>query len=195
MSVRAEFARKAIHLATAVLPIAWAFEVISTAQLRALLSAALAVAFAVEILRRRIGSAQHRFEALVGPLLRGHEHAALTGATWLALAMTLVVWVAPPAAALAALWAAAVGDASAALVGRSVGAWRGLPPGRKSIAGSIAAIVSTALGCAWLVPTSWGIALALGAVAALAEYPRRPGDDNLRVALAVALAAVALGLR
>jgi len=194
-ALRSEFARKALHLATAALPIAWAQGWIATPALRTLLTAALAVALGIEALRRWHGASAAAFVAAVGWMLRPHESGRLTGATWLALAMTGVVWLAPPRAALAALWAAAVGDASAALVGRAVAAWRGLSSERKSSAGFAAALVATALGCRLLVGTTWPIAIALGAVAALAEWPRRPFDDNLRVALAVAIAATALGLR
>lgn len=194
-ALRSEFARKALHLATAALPVSWAQGCIATPALRALLTAALAVALGIEVVRRWHGASAAAFVAAVGWMLRPHEARHLTGATWLALAMTGVVWFAPPRAALAALWAAAVGDASAAIVGRAVAAWRGRSAEQKSIAGFSAALVATALGCHFLVGTTWPIAVALGAVAALAEWPRRPFDDNLRVALAVALAATALGLR
>lgn len=194
-ALRAEFARKAIHLGTAALPIAWAAELVSTYQLRIVLTAAVVVALGIEALRRWSPAAGRRFTALVGQLLRPHERTAVTGATWLAIAMAGVVWIAPGRAALAALWAAAVGDASAAIVGRSLSAQRGRPAGRKSWQGSAAAFVSTALGAAWLASATWPVALTLGGVAALAEFPRGPLDDNLRVATAVALAATALGLR
>lgn len=195
-TLRAELARKALHLGTAALPIAWAFDVVDAAQLRLALTAAVAVALSIEALRARSPRAAELFRSSVGAMLRRHESTRLTGATWLALAMAGVVWLAPPPAALAALWAAAVGDATAALAGLSLASWRGVAPdGRKSLAGSLAALLSTALGCLWLVAASWPVALTLGVVAALAEWPRRPLDDNLRVAVAVALAAVALGLR
>jgi dolichol kinase len=193
--LRAELLRKALHLGTATLPVVWAAGLITTSQLRLVLAAAVAVALVIEAARRAVPGIARAFTATVGGLLRGHEHTAITGATWLAIAMAGVVWLAQPRAALAALWAAAVGDASAALVGRGLGARRGRPGGQKSWQGSAAAAVSTALGCVWLAAVTWPQALVLGGVAALAEYPRRPFDDNLRVAAAVALAATALGLR
>lgn len=193
--LRRELARKTLHLGTAVLPVAWAQGWITAPALRATLSAAVVVALGVELLRRRHAAFAAAFAASVGWMLRTHEDRRLTGATWLAIAMATVVWLAPMPAALAALWAAAVGDASAALVGRLVAARRGIVAERKSLAGSVAALLTTALGCRVLVATSWPVALALGAVAAAAERPRRPLDDNLRITIAVALAAVALGLR
>lgn len=107
--------------------------------------------------------------------------------------MCLVVWAVPMRSALVALWAAAVGDASGALVGRSVQAWRGRGAG-KSLTGTLAVGVATAAGALWLAGLTPAIAAVLGAVAAVAERPRRPLDDNLRVALAVALAAMLVGV-
>jgi dolichol kinase len=192
---RAEALRKALHAGTAVLPVAWAQGWIDTASLRALLSAAAVAALAVESLRSRPGVVRRAFTQALAPLLRAHEARRLTGATWLALAMCAVAWLVPGHAATAALWAAAVGDASAAVVGRAAAA-RGLAvAGRKSWAGSVAALTTTAAGVWWLTPAAPLVAVALGAVAAAAERPRGPVDDNLRIALAVAAAATALGLR
>jgi dolichol kinase len=111
------------------------------------------------------------------------------------MAMAIVLWVAPLYAAIAALWAAAVGDAAAAVVGRSVGRWRKRVGPGKTSAGSLAAVVVTALGVLWLTPASPTLATVLGVVAAAAERPTAPLDDNLRIAFAVAFAASVLGLR
>lgn len=195
-SLRGELARKAVHLATAALPVAWAQGVLTAQAVRTSLSAAVVVALGVEAVRRWHGRSAELFTSTVGWMLRPHEGRHLTGATWLAAAMAACAWFAPQPAAIAALWAAAVGDASAAVVGRSLAARRGTAhDAGKSLIGSAAAAASTALGCRWLVGASWPVATALGIIAALAEWPRRPLDDNLRVAAAVAIAAVAFGLR
>lgn len=196
---RAELTRKALHAGTAVLPIAWAHGWITTSALRALLTATALTALLVEWRRRHAGWLQRQFDTTLAALLRAHERERLTGATWLALAMCLVVWCAPHAAAVAALWAAAVGDAAAALVGRGVQrlglvAARADGP-RKTWVGSAAALLSTALGVWWLTPATPWLAAGLGLVAAVAERPRRPLDDNLRIAFAVAVAASLMGLR
>ena len=162
--------------------------------MRALLLGALAVALVVELLRLQVRAVSRLFMRAVGPLLRGSEQRRLSGATTLALAMTLVVLLAPARAALVALWAAAVGDASAAIVGRAVQAARGVSGG-KSAVGSLALVLATAAGAAWLAGVPPTLALALGCAAGLAEWPRWPLDDNLRVATATAVAAVLLGVR
>ncbi len=195
LSFRRELARKAIHLATALLPIAWSFGWIGRPAVLSLLSAGVLVALATEAARHRGGAFAARFDARFGALLRSHETRRICGATWLALGMWMAVALAPPAAAICALWAGAVGDATAAIAGRAANAWRRARGAGKSLVGSAAGALATAMGVLWLSPASWGEALLLGAVAALAEWPSRLGDDNLRVVLAVALAATLLGVR
>lgn len=193
LPLRAEVARKALHIATAALPVGLSFGWSNQQTLRVTLTVAAVFALVIEGFRRSLPTFARAFASAFGSLLRTHERRTITGATWLALAMAVVLWVAPLYAAIAALWAAAVGDAAAAVVGRSVRGARS--NGGKTIAGSLAALVATALGVLWLTPGSLPVALALGAVAAIAERPTVPLDDNLRIAFAVALAAVVLGLR
>lgn len=194
-TLRGELARKSIHLATAILPISWAYGLVTALQVRTALGATVLVALAVEFARHRGGSFGRGFSARLGAMLRVHEAHALSGATWLAIGMWGAAMLAPVPAAIAALWAAAVGDAAAALVGRSVQRLRVRAAGSKSLSGSAAAALVSSGGILWLTPATLPVAAALGAVTALAEWPARPGDDNVRVALAVAAAAVLLGLR
>lgn len=190
-----EVARKSIHLATAALPIAWSFAFVSAVQVRVALAVAVLVALSVEFARYRGEAFGAAFTARLGGMLRVHERTSLSGATWLAIGMWGAAMLAPINAAIAALWAAAVGDAAAGLVGRGVQRLRHRPSNRKSVIGSVAAALAAALGIFWLTPTTLGVAAALGGVTALAEWPSRPGDDNVRVAFAVAAAAVLFGLR
>ncbi len=195
LPLRAEVARKAVHVATAALPIGLAFGWGQLAQARFALTAAATLALLVELLRFRSTQFRAGFDAAFASLLRPHERTRLTGATWLAIAMAAVLWFAPLAAAVAALWAAAVGDAAAALIGRGFARWRGSIGTGKSIAGSLAALLATAGGVYWLTSATVTMALILGSVAAVAERPSWNLDDNLRITLAVALAASAIGLR
>jgi dolichol kinase len=204
-ALRAEAARKALHLLSAAVPLAWAFALVPTAVVRIGLGAALAMAGIVEWLRRLSPAFRARFLERFGPLLRSHEAHHITGATWLAGVMCLAVWVFPRSAAIVALWAAAVGDAMAALVGRLAAARSdsapitsravdlpptvAIPPARKTLAGSVACMASTAAGAVWLAHAPLPAALGIGAAAAVAEWPRFAMDDNLRVGLAAGAAA------
>lgn len=193
-ALRRELARKAVHLASVALPVGWAYGVLSPDTLFALLTAALAVAVLVEGARHLSPAVARAFSTLLGTLLRPHERVELTGATWLAAAMLGAVVILPPRAGIIALWAAAAADGLASVVGRLVTYWRRRPVGGKTIVGSITCAVVTMTGALWLAGTTWPIAAAIGAVTALAERPRGPLDDNIRVALAAGIAAWGLGV-
>jgi dolichol kinase len=97
---------------------------------------------------------------------------------------------APLAAAIAATWAGAVGDASAAVIGK---AWRRARGGDgKTLAGSAACLLATAGGAWWLAGFTAPMAVVLGLVAASVERPAVALDDNVRVTAGTALAAVLL---
>lgn len=173
---------------SAIFPVAWALDWVDAATLRWILTLLLAVALVVEGARHLSPWAAKQFARAVGTLVRPHELAGLTGATWLALAMLLSVIVFPATAAIAALWGAAVGDASAAIVGRAFSSG-----GQKTVLGSAACLVATALGVWWLTPLGITPALGVGLAAAIVERPKMALDDNLRVALGAGLAAWGLG--
>lgn len=196
VTLRHEVARKAIHLASAVVPVAYAAG-LRRDVLAALLGGALVVALAVEVTRRRVARVREPFERAVGDLLRPHERSRVSGATWMALAYLLAVALFPRPVAVAAMLAVALGDAAAAVVGRWAGARRAARTGAgagagadaaaapgKTWAGTVACAVATALGALLVARLAPGAALACAIAAALAERPRGPLDDNVRVALA-----------
>jgi len=191
---RAEAIRKTIHFGAVIWPIAWAYGWLATNQMRAIAAALFVSAAAIELLRRNSPRAQEHFVRVFGSLLRPHERGAITGATWGAFSMLVVVFALPAAAAQVALWAAAAGDGSGAVVGRLWQRARGVRATGKTIAGSVGVLVATALGVAWLVDAAAIVALAIGTAAAIAEHPRAPLDDNVRVTFVAGLAAWGLGV-
>ena len=122
------------------------------------------------------------FDASLGPLLRAHEAKALSGATWLVIALLVTALVFPRDIAIAAMAAVAVGDAAAAIVGRALTRHRGEG---KTLAGSVACFAASAFTARAIAHFAWPEAAIAGILAAIAERPRRPLDDNLRIALAV----------
>lgn len=186
---RAALARNAIHLSVALLPVLWMAALIETSTVRALVAAATVVALLVEVARWRLPAVQRRFVDLFGPLLKAQEQRRLTGATWFAIAICIAVFLLPPVPARVALWAGATGDAAAAIVG---GWWqrrRGSQASQKSLVGSAACLALAALGASWLGTATLLLALAIGAATAIAEWPDRFGDDNLRVTLVAGVTA------
>lgn len=171
----------------------WAVGVLSPEMLRLLLTLAFATAALIEGARHLSSRAARLFDATFAPLLRPHERTGLTGATWLAAAMLGALIIFPSVPAVIALWAVAAGDGAASVVGR-LATRSGAPRGGKTFAGSTTCALVTALGASWLGAASWPVALAIGALTALAERPRGPLDDNLRVAAAAGIAAWAFGV-
>jgi dolichol kinase len=183
LALHRELSRKAIHLLSAAAPLAYAGGLHRTALIAAL-GAAAVIAIAVEVARRTSTAIQRRLDRAVGELFRAHEHASVTGATWLVLALLGAALLLPRPLAIATMWAVAVGDPAAALVGRTVGQMR-FRPGGKSLEGALSCLAITFAGALLIagLPVSW--AAVAGLTAALAEWPNRPFDDNVRVAVAV----------
>lgn len=148
----------------------------------------------VEGARHLSTRAARLFDAMFASLLRPHEQAGITGATWLAIAMLGAMLVFPPGPAVVALWAVAAGDGAASVVGRLAAQRRATPRAGKTIAGSLACAIVTAAGAHWLTDATPLVAGAIGALAALAERPRGPLDDNLRIVVAAGIAAWAFGV-
>jgi len=197
-----ELARKSIHMGSAVVPVAYAAG-LPRRVLVVGLAALLAVALVVEVARFRSTRARVWFARVVGALLREHEHDRWSGATWMLASYLLATLLFPRAVAVAAMLAVALGDASAAVVGRWVagrGATRAATQPatqpathavvrRKTWAGSAACAVVTAAGALWIAGLGPAASVAAALAAAAAERPAVALDDNVRVALASGLAA------
>jgi dolichol kinase len=175
-------ARKGLHLLSAAFPLGYSLGISRTVVLWTLF-AVLGIAAVVELARARSGYARSLFDARLGTLLREHERNGLSGATWLILALFVTTVVFPKDVAIAAMSAVCLGDAFAAIIGRVSNPWR--TPDRKSFAGSSACFTVSAIAAYVMAEFPWRDALLSGVLAAAAEHPRRPMDDNFRIALAV----------
>jgi dolichol kinase len=183
--LRLELARKAIHLATGVVPIAYAAGV-PRRWVLLVLGALCAAAVAGEVARVHHARVGALFARTVGALFREHERDRWSGATWLALAHLAAALLFPRAIAVAAMWGVSVGDAAGAIVGHALGRTRpGGGRSRKSLEGSAACLAATLAGALLVARLSpWESALAAVAATA-AEWPSRPLDDNIRIVAAV----------
>lgn len=183
LTVRRELARKTLHLLWAVVPIAYSLGAPRRMVVAGLIAAS-ACAIIVELVRTRSIHARAVFDRATGLLLREHEHLRWSGATWLLLSFLAVALLFEAPIAIAAMWAVAVGDASAAIVGRIFGRWR-IGRSLKSVEGSIACAITTAAGASVLAHLATGTSVIAGIIAAVAEWPARPFDDNVRIGMAV----------
>jgi dolichol kinase len=181
LTLKREIARKSLHITSAAVPIAYAMG-LQRPLVIWVLALALGVAGVVEVARIQSTRARAVFDARLGRLLREHEWRGPSGATWLIVALLLAAVSFPRDVAIAAMCAVALGDAAAAIVGRAVP--RKVAAG-KSFSGSTACFVATTFSTYAIAQLTWPEALLAGILAAFAERPRRPLDDNLRVAIAV----------
>lgn len=187
IAFRHELGRKAIHLASAAFPLAYAWW-LSREQMLVVLTAASTFAIVVEIGRRGRTRAAALFERTIGPMLRAHERTRAVGATWMLLSFLILVAVGPKAVAIAAMCAVSFGDAVAALVGRSVGRVR-LGVSGKTLEGAAACLLASWAAAHWIALLSPPVATIAALAATAAEIPDGPGDDNARVAFLTAAAA------
>jgi dolichol kinase len=193
-SFRRELARKAIHLSSAAVPVFLALRGDHTFAVL-VLGILAAIAVLVEVARATSPLVEARFEMLFRPLLRVHESRHLTGATWLLGAMFGAVLLFPRNVAIAATWAAAVGDTAAALVGMRFGRHRSRRDG-KSMEGSVACLLATFAGALLLARFDIVSALLVAVSAAVAERLPWPRDDNMRIIAVVGVTAlIAAALR
>jgi dolichol kinase len=187
LSLRREVARKALHLVFVVVPVAYAFG-LPRGYLVTALGVASAVAVVIELARTWHAPTRERFVRWVGTLLREHEHARWSGATWMVLSMLALAALAPRGVAVAAMWAISAGDAAAALVGRAFERrGGGQRVAGKTIRGSAACFVVTLAGALLLARLSLVESVVAAALATAAERPRGWVDDNVRIAAVVAL--------
>jgi dolichol kinase len=183
MTYANEVRRKLIHLAASVFPLIYAG--IDRPAMLWLVTVLVALLLVLDVGRIYSASLNTVATRILGPVLRGTESRALTGATWMAIAGLLCVLLFPKWIAIVAFLFVSVSDALAALIGRRFGR----TPGRKTPIGSAAFLVS-ALLIALSILRQHPLAAAAGAVVAtFAERTRvRVGqftvDDNLAIALA-----------
>ncbi len=189
--VRREVYRKTLHTASIALPLfVW---LVPRAVALAVLVSLVLVALLVEVARKRSRWARYHFLRRTRTLLRPRERRGLAGATYMAIAYTLAVFLFPKPVAVAAMLYNGLGDAAAALVGRRWGRlriWRG-----KSLEGAVAGLVVMLLIGVLLPGIPPGAAVVGAVTAALLELADLPPDDNLWVTLGGAVGLwVGLGL-
>ncbi len=178
--------RKGIHLLANVVPVGLMLGPWGVRFFRVALPALVGIAVLAELLRSRSPGFRRWFHHLVGGWMKPEERHGLriTGATWLLVSATLLVWTLPPSRAALALFMASLADPVAALVGLRWGTHR---LGARSLEGSLAFLLTGGLVSLWFpqIPASVKIMAVLVATGTEALSP--PPDDNLWVPLACGL--------
>jgi len=182
-----ELKRKAIHLASLSIPIAYYVSPASWGRTweRALLASVI-VSLAIEVFRLHNPRIRIVFRHFFGELLRNHEEASLLGSTYLLIAVLLTIHLFDKPVAVLALAFLILGDTVAAIVGKSIGKTSLL--GGKTLEGSFSCF-AVCYGLTLLMP---GIPFYVGLVGALTatifELLPIPLDDNFRIPLSAGFA-------
>ena len=192
LNFRYEFARKAIHLSSLLIPLIYCR--ISRELALAILTPMAAGFLFVDILKNFVPPISEWYHATFAPMLRHHElqrdRIHLNGATWITLSAFILIAFFPKMIAVTAFAMVSISDTVAALVGKRFGQHRF---GDKSYEGSLAFLVS-AIAIALAIPhllLPAGIVMAVAGTIAEAVVIRIGGfkiDDNITVPLAAALA-------
>ncbi len=187
-----ELARKAIHLASIMIPIIY-FHITKELALMLLVPMFLGF-FAVDLAKMFLKPVAELYYKHFGAMLRPHEldttQRNFNGATYVTLAAVLVVWLFPKMIAIAAFAILILADTAAALVGRKIGK---IKIGAKTLEGSIAFFLLALLVVFVTPKLNPAVGLAIAISATIAElYPIKLGnwsvDDNLSIPLVGATA-------
>lgn len=195
LEYRYEFARKAIHLSSLLIPVIYCS---ISRELALLILIPLTAGFLlVDILKNFIPAVSAWYHGTFGSMLRHHELQRdmlhLNGASWVTLSALILVACFPKMIAIAAFAMLSVSDTMAALVGRKFGRHRFCS---KSLEGSLAFLASSIVVAAIVPVISMpaGIAMSVAGMFAEALEFRIGGfkiDDNITVPLASASTGVA----
>ncbi len=195
LPLRAELARKLIHLFALIIPLGMVMLPHSWAA--TLLAAGAALGVGGDVLRVRSAWFASLIYRIFGSLMRADEkpplgtRPVLNGATWVLLSALLLILLFTPFVAAVSFAIFMIADAAAALVGRRYGTRR-WPWGDRTLTGS-SAFVGVGFVVGVLLPSVTAPkALVLAVVGAFAESLPYPSNDNLRAPLIMACTLVAL---
>lgn len=171
-----ELRRKAFHFATMAIPAGYYFTDRTTALI--VLGALLCAALVVEYARLSHAAMNRLFLRYFGALLRDHEAAGYSAATFLLLSSFLAILVFHKDIAMLALLYAIAGDGMAAVIGRRFGRRKIF---NKTLEGSLACAGTCVLFSLLIPAVPFWIRLAGALVATISETIPMRSSDNLRI--------------
>jgi dolichol kinase len=184
--LKAEFARKGLHILIAAVPSLAAVSLSNTALL--LMGGILFYTWAESM--RFLGIPMPVISSVTEAVLRKREQGRFAlGPATLGLGALLSLLLFPPSVAAAAIYALAFGDSAAGIIGRFLGRFRPAFLAGKSLEGSLACFAA-AFFAGFLVFREWKIALAVGLGSMLADALPIKDFDNLLLPLAAGLCAL-----
>jgi dolichol kinase len=182
-----ELGRKGIHLGALIMPIGLWIVPIRIGRL--ILVLAFLVSVGLDMARWSGGRPGDLVTRVLGGVLRPHEAAWFSGASYITAAAALCAILFDRPVAVAALIFIILGDTAAVFVGRRYGR---IHIGRKTVEGSLAFFAVACLGVFWIPQLPMYVKVIGALVAAVAEALPQPVDDNLFVPLVAGAVMTAL---
>ncbi len=190
------YARNLYHLANGITALVFIELVLPPTGLIVVAALLAALAWTLELGRRRSRPLQRVLMTLFGRVIHPHERLRVNSATWYATALLVLALSSPPAVCAVAVSILALADPAAAIVGRRWGRIR-LINGRSLegsatffAVGSLAALAVLSVFHGELgVETALLVAAAASAPATVAELVSKRIDDNLTIPLSAAAGA------
>lgn len=182
-SYKTELWRKAIHVFSLQIPIFYGLWLDQHTMLFLLIPAAV-ISFTIDKMRFVDGKLKTTFDSVFGFMMRPHEvdekQRNLSGATYVLFAAVLTILFFPKPIAVYAFAMLIIGDACAALVGKSIGKNKvfDLP---KTWEGSLAFFISSLIVSLFISDLTWQIKLVGAFTATIIELLPIPSDDNLTI--------------
>ncbi len=181
-----EIYRKSFHLSSLIVPFSYRYLLNYDKSLAIAILLPLAlIAVIFELLRLEHKTVKRIFYRLFGIMLRKHEMADLTGASYLLTSSVFTITLFPKEIAFIALSFLALGDTFAAIFGIRYGK-RKFKGSYKSLEGSLACFVSC-FTYALLFNIHPGMALIGALTATFAELSKIPVDDNIKLPIVTAI--------
>ena len=176
--MKSEFARKAIHLSNAIIPICYYYFLPNKIDMIIILAFFLIFCFFIEIYRKNNLKLSKFFSNWFDFMMRDEEKKGeITGATWVFVGALFTILLVPNPFNIISLLFLSFGDTFAAIIGMN---FPYIKLGRKTLSGSIAGFFAClAVGLVIDIPISFEI-ISLGAfIAMFIEILPLPINDNV----------------
>ncbi len=178
--IKSEFARKAIHLSNAIIPLSYYFFSPDKIDMIIVLAAFLIFCFFIEIYRKNNYKLSTFFSNWFEFMMRDKEKKGeITGATWVFVGALFTILLVPDPFNVISLLFLSFGDTFAAIIGKKVPY---IKLGRKTLSGSIAGFFACiSVGLIIDIPITYEIIIFGAFMAMFIEVLPLPVNDNVSV--------------
>jgi len=178
--IKSEFARKAIHLSNAIIPLSYYYFFSNKIDMIIVLASFLIFCFFIEIYRKNNLKLSRVFSNWFEFMMRDSEKKGeLTGATWVFVGALFTILLVPDPFNIISLLFLSFGDTFAAIIGLK---FPFIKLGRKTLSGSIAGFFAClTIGLVIDIPITYEIIILGSFIAMFVEILPLPINDNVSI--------------